>query len=428
MKLAANSDKFRSARLKLAILYSLITLFILIVIEAAFFVFYSRSVYNNFDTGIKNRALSIVSSLENYDLNFFEQIYSSGPNEKLFHDSEEIIQIIDQDGKIIYSIGDFNIGNAKFSPNSLQTLYVKNTIDNRVVDIFIRSFVIPVQLKEKTPVFLRVGKTYDTVKSTINGVLMSLLLITPLVLILVLVLAFKIANFALRPVENSYKMLKQFAEDASHELKTPLAIIKTNIDVALSKKESDSKYLMNKMVLINRVVDRISDLVSEMSFLSKLDSGSFKIRHEKVNLYSLIEEKREEFAEIANMKNITIEFFGDKSIEIISDPFSLGEILSNLLSNAITYTGEGGRVSIDSRNLESKVQISVSDTGVGIGKDDIEHIFDRFYRGDKSRSRDTGGAGLGLAIVKKMIDLIGGIIEVKSTEGKGTTFLLYLPI
>lgn len=428
MKSKANHDKFRSARLKLAIIYSLITLIIVIFIEASFFVLYSRSIYTNFDTSIKNRALSIESSLVNYDLNSFGQIYSSDSKEKLFQEPDEIIQIVDQNGKIIYSIGDFDIGNAKLTPNIFQTLYAQDIVDNKVAEIPIRTVVIPVQLKEETSVFLRVGKTYDSVKETVNSVLMSLLFIIPSVLILILFLAFKIASFALRPVEDSYKTLKQFNEDASHELKTPLAIIRTNIDVALSKKDGDLEYLKNKMELVNRVVNRISDIVSKMSFLSKLDSSNFKIRYEKVNLYSIIEEKIEEFAEIANEKNIKIEFSGNKDIEIVSDSFSLGEILSNLFSNAVTYTGEGGMIYINVSDLENKAQISISDTGRGISKDDIEHIFDRFYRSDKSRSRDTGGAGLGLSIVKKLVELVGGTIEVLSTEGKGTTFLITLPI
>jgi signal transduction histidine kinase len=427
MKSKANSDKFRSARFKLAIIYSLITFLVVVFIESSFFALYSRSVYTNFDTSIKNRALSIESSLVNYDLNSFEQLYSSDSKEKLFREPGEIIQIVDQGSKIIYSIGDFDIGNAKLTPNIFQTLYVQDVVDNRVTEIPIRTFVLPVQLKEETSVFLRVGKTYDSVKETVNSVLMSMLFITPLVLAIILFLAFKIANFALRPVEDSYKTLKQFTEDASHELKTPLAIIKTNVDVALSKKDGDLEYLKNKMELVNRVVNRISGIVSKMSFLSKLDSNSFKIQYEKVNVNSLIEEKIEEFKEISNAKNIKIEFSRGRNSEIISDSFSIGEILSNLLSNAITYTGEGGRIYINISDLENKLQISVSDTGVGISKDDIEHIFDRFYRSDKSRSRDTGGAGLGLSIVKNLVDLIGGTITVQSREGKGTTFSIYLP-
>lgn len=420
-------DKFKSARWKLTILYSLIALLILVSFEALFFVFYSRSVYNNFDAAIKSRTLSIATSLGNYDISSFEKLYLSDSEEKIFQESGELIQLIDANGKVILTVGDFKLAGGKVTPDSFQTLYVSDTVNNQTVDVPIRCFVAPAQLHDTT-MLLRVGRTYDNVSEALNSIIVTMLIVTPLVLVLILLLAYRIAKFALRPVENSYKMLKQFTEDSSHELKTPLAIIRTNIDIALSKDDSNTDYLRNKMEFVNRAANRMTDIVSRMALLSKLDSGNFKVEKSTIDLYSFIEEKKEEFEEISEKKNINLEFHGDRDIKLILDPSGLGEIMTNILNNAITYTGDGGKVSISLKNLGDRALISISDTGIGMSEEDLKHIFDRFYRSDRSRSRNTGGAGLGLSIVKEMVDLIGGTIEVTSEEGKGSTFSVFLPL
>jgi signal transduction histidine kinase len=422
-----SSDKFRSARWKLTALYSLVALLVLVSFEVLFYIFYSQNVYNNFDAAIKNRALSISTSLENYDISSFEKLYLSDSEEKIFQESGELIQLIDKNGKVMLTVGDFKLADGKLTPDSFQTLYVSDTVNNQTVDVPIRCFVTSAQFQDST-IFLRVGRIYDNVSEALQSIIITMLIITPLILLLILLLAYRIAKFALKPVEKSYKMLKQFTEDSSHELKTPLSIIRTNLDIALSKSDGDADYLRNKMELVNKATNRMTDIVSRMSLLSKLDSGNFRIEKSTIDLYSFIEEKKEEFVEISKKKNIHIEFQGDKDIKATLDSFGLGEIMTNILNNAITYTGEGGNVSISLKNFGDHALISIADTGVGMSEEDLKHIFDRFYRSDRSRTRDTGGAGLGLSIVKEMVDLMGGSIDVKSEEGKGSTFSISLPL
>jgi signal transduction histidine kinase len=428
MKSKTTSDAFRSARLKLWAIYALMTLLIVIIIETSFLALYSRSVYANFDTGIRNRALSIQSSLVSHGIDSFEQSYSSQPQGGLLREPDELIQIQDQGGKILYSSGDPKLPTSPLPPDVFQTIHVQDVVNNKAVAIPIRTTVIRVQLDEGTLVYLRVGKTYDTVRATINSVLVSLFLITPLALILVLILGFRMAGLVLQPVEDSYKALRQFTDDATHELKTPLAIIKTNVDVALSKKEgTDAGYLRNRLELVNRVVDRMSSIVANMSLLSRLDSRSLKTEPARINVYAAAQEKIEEFAGLTNAKGILVTLTGSEDAAIISDPVSLGEILSNLLSNAVAYTGEGGTILTDISRLGSRVRINISDTGMGISPENLQKIFRRFYRSDRSRSRNTGGAGLGLSIVKELVASIGGTIKAQSAEGKGTTFTIDLP-
>lgn len=426
MKLKMKDDKFRKARLKLVVFYSFLTLILIFAIETAFFVIYSRTLYNTFDTNLKNRALSIASSLSTYDSKNFEAFISTYSEENIFNEKDEVIQILTTNGKKLYSIGDLSIENIKLIPNDFQTVYTKDIVNNKITNIPVRVFIQPLNFEDGS-FFIVVGRTYDSVHEAIKSFLFSILFITPIVFLLILLLAFKIANYTLKPIEESYNTLKQFTEDVSHELKTPLAIIKTNIDVALSKQEFDFQYIKNKLEIINRVTERITDIVTKMSLLSIIDSNNLKLKLEKINLNNFVHEKIEEFSELANRKRIHIDFKADKNVEIVSDIFCLGEIISNLLSNAIKYTNEGGHVTVEIDEEKNKVKLLVSDTGIGISKSDLEHIFDRFYRSDKSRSRDTGGAGLGLAIVKNMVNFLDGTIDVKSAEGKGTTFSITFP-
>jgi signal transduction histidine kinase len=174
-------------------------------------------------------------------------------------------------------------------------------------------------------------------------------------------------------------------------------------------------------------VDRMSSIVANMSLLSRLDSRSLKTEPARINVYAAAQEKIEEFAGLTNAKGILVTLTGSEDAAIISDPVSLGEILSNLLSNAVAYTGEGGTILTDISRLGSRVRINISDTGMGISPENLQKIFRRFYRSDRSRSRNTGGAGLGLSIVKELVASIGGTIKAQSAEGKGTTFTIDLP-
>ncbi len=428
-RLNISKDNFVKARLRLALKYSIVTMLIVATLEILFFIVYSENLYQNFDNSIRNRAYSIASILatnEKFPANI--TILSDESNNNPFYGNDEVIQVIDNHGNIIFStINRAKLGDSTLSVNKFLTTYKIENIDNKRKKILLRTYTTPIESSKGIVGYVRVGQTYANLREILSESFFSLLLILPIIMVFTWVIAYKTSKVILQPVENSYRRLKQFTEDASHELKTPLSIIRTNIDVTLEKKHPTNEELRKKMAIISRSTDRMSKTITQMLLLARIDSESMGIHYKIVNLNHLLKKIVEDFAVLSNKRNINLIFHADKELSLQTDLYLLEHAISNLVDNAIRYTPEKGSVTIKTYQKESKVIISVSDTGPGINEEDLPYIFDRFFRADKSRSRKTGGVGLGLAVVKEFINLLNGEIEVKSEVGKGTSFYIHLP-
>jgi signal transduction histidine kinase len=220
-------------------------------------------------------------------------------------------------------------------------------------------------------------------------------------------------------------MLKQFTSDASHELKTPISTIKANIEVALMK-DRDPEYYKEKLKTILDSTNRMSKLIQDMLFISRLDMGNYPVKLEPVNIKDVFLSLNTQFEGLAISKNVNLVVSTEDDIQLITDKNILFEILSIFIENGIEYNKENGFVKVYARKVEESVEIAVEDSGTGIKEQDISHIFDRFYRGEKSRSRETGGVGLGLPIAKELAKLIDAAIRVESKVGSGSKFILIL--
>ncbi|MEW6775244.1 MAG: ATP-binding protein, partial [Bdellovibrionota bacterium] len=235
-------------------------------------------------------------------------------------------------------------------------------------------------------------------------------------------------NETLERLGKSFEQIRSFTADASHELRTPLTILKGEIELALRRPRQVAEYqeiLASSLEEIGRLVRITQDLL----MLAKTDAGTAAPLKEPVNLSRLSEEVALQLHAIAEERNVTLEALpGVRDVEIEGDPFRLKQMLSNLVENAIHYTPPGGRVvvRVDRGNAFYAI-LEVSDTGIGIAKEEQARIFERFYRTDKARNRREGGTGLGLAIVKSVVDAHGGRIEVDSEPQRGSTFTLFLP-
>ena len=162
--------------------------------------------------------------------------------------------------------------------------------------------------------------------------------------------------------------------------------------------------------------------------MAQLDAGGFPLNRAEASLNDLVSDTLESFAELAKQQNITLEGQVESDVDpVFMDTQAIGRALNNLISNALRHTPPKGRVSVWVRRTGASVEVTVSDTGEGIRAEDIPHIFERFYRGEKSRNRGTGGAGLGLAIARGIIRAHGGDIRVESKVGKGTQFSFHIP-
>jgi two-component system phosphate regulon sensor histidine kinase PhoR len=226
------------------------------------------------------------------------------------------------------------------------------------------------------------------------------------------------------------RMRQDFVANASHELKTPLASIKayteTLLDWALHDETVNSRFLQG----IDEQVERLNQLILDLLSLARIESGQESFQHSPLHLIPVLEACVEAHRGRAQSKNLSLTFLPqglDHSALVLADEEALRQIADNLIDNAIKYTPEGGLVSVSCFGDHDEACIEVADTGIGIPRDDLPRIFERFYRVDKARSRELGGTGLGLSIVKHLMQSIGGQIDVASRVGAGTKFTVHIP-
>ena len=227
-------------------------------------------------------------------------------------------------------------------------------------------------------------------------------------------------------LENAFESQKQFIQDASHELRTPIAIAQTNIEVLEMDNKATIKDYERLKDILKMNMERMSTLSEKLLLLS--ESEQRKANWATVELAPLLTELAAEFKTKAGESGINVELASiESSLPVLGDAFRLKQALVNLVDNAIKYNRPGGEVKISARADDAQVIIEIKDNGIGISQADQQRIFERFYRVDKSRSRTQGGSGLGLAIVKKIAEEHGGTVSVESTLGEGSTFRIALP-
>lgn len=220
-------------------------------------------------------------------------------------------------------------------------------------------------------------------------------------------------------------MQKQFIADASHELKTPMSAILGSLTILKSDGFDTREVYEDFLTVLIKEVERMNDLIHDLSELTKFSSPQVQMRYEKVNVYELVEDTIKLYRQKAKDKQIKLLFDYHGNHTVIIDKRKVQTILTNLISNALRYTDIGYiHIQID---VEEDITILIEDTGIGMSQEDLEHIFERFYRVEKARSRDTGGTGLGLCIVESIVSKYQGVIEVSSQVDRGTMFKIILP-
>lgn len=230
----------------------------------------------------------------------------------------------------------------------------------------------------------------------------------------------------LTQLRNLQTMRRELIGNISHDLRTPIAGIKAMVETLQDTALEDKKTAMDFLIRINSETDRLTQMVAELTELSRIETGSAELRMEPTNLNLLVEEVVAQMNPLAESRPVIITTALDTSLPIIKvDKDRISQTLINLVHNAIKFNHPGGKIIISTNYDIDSAIVSVSDTGIGISKDDLPHIFERFYKADKARSR--GGSGLGLAIAKHTIQAHGGSIWAKSEEGHGTILSFSLP-
>jgi two-component system, OmpR family, phosphate regulon sensor histidine kinase PhoR len=226
------------------------------------------------------------------------------------------------------------------------------------------------------------------------------------------------------------RMRQDFVANASHELKTPLASIKAYTETLLDWALRDDSVNVRFLERIDEQAERLNQLILDMLSLARLESGQGAFDHQPLEVVPVVEACVEAHRGRASGKNLALTFDPDDLDEgtlILADEEAVHQIADNLIDNAIKYTPQDGSVHVRCALHEDAVAVEVSDTGIGIPREDLPRIFERFYRVDKARSRELGGTGLGLAIVKHLVQSIGGRIEVNSRLGSGSKFTVLFP-
>lgn len=237
-----------------------------------------------------------------------------------------------------------------------------------------------------------------------------------------------LSKIAIAPIKAAWQKQLDFTADASHELRTPLATIQANLDVVLSNSEATVKSQMSWLNNINIECKRMSAIVSDLLFLSRADTDEINFEKEVFDLSDLLTGILTTYNAIIEQNSLSLITSINDGVTIYGDRSKLKQLIIILLDNAIKYNKDNGTVSVSLLANKGYANIKITDTGIGINLNERDKIFNRFYRGEKSRQKNPDGSGLGLAIAKVIVDEHKGDISLESKIGEGSSFTVKIPL
>jgi heavy metal sensor kinase len=235
-----------------------------------------------------------------------------------------------------------------------------------------------------------------------------------------------VLNEMLERLERQFKQIQQFTADAAHEFRTPLTALRGNAEVALSSHVAESE-LRGVLEASIEEYDRLSRIADDLLLLARADSGCPFLSYRRFALQAAVQDVVDLYAPLAQDKGVSLAFTSETSIEMDADGSRIRQVISNLLDNALKFTPAGGRITVSVGQTDSTAELAVADSGPGISAEHLPHVFDRFYRVDRVRTREGAGAGLGLSISRTIVEAHGGSIRLTSRPGSGTTVIVRLP-
>ncbi|MCX8022001.1 MAG: ATP-binding protein [Syntrophorhabdaceae bacterium] len=459
---------------RLTVWYGFILTIILIAFSTGVYFYFRSSLERNIDAKIKSIGDVLSSSFsESYNSSVFGNFERYIENVLGRKPKGKFIQILDSSGKIGARMNDMETDTLPTSFKTLERALKGEIVYETIESVYPRLRIVTIPIIEskdngRVVSIIQVGTSLEDFDETMKRLLIIMLISIPTALCITIISGFFLAKKALRPVDqirraavrlslsnlneridigdrrdelgklaetfnemigrlrDSFTRINQFSIDVSHELKTPLTILKGETEVALRKDrdvEGYKKILTSNLEEINRMADIIDDLL----LLSKSDESAVSINLKDVSLRDLIADVCVNMKYFADGKGVELSILELADTNIRGDELKLRRMLTNIVENGIKYTPSGGKVELQSFLNNGYVQIDVRDTGIGIPEEEIKFIFDRFYRGDKSRKRESG-SGLGLSISKWIAEMHKGTIEVKSVPAEGTLFSIKLPV
>lgn len=346
-------------------------------------------------------------------------------NNKIIVLSPRIIYIIrDLKGNIINeeSIGRLYeyISDVEFDKNKINTIYsIKLNSEYNYRGITTVAYSTANELR-----YVQLLANVDGENESLINLRHRLFRLSTIIIITSIIASYILSRKTLKPIFQAWEKQTEFVQNAAHELRTPLTIIQAKQQLLLKEPESKIIDKSEDISLTISETRRLTKLINELMVLATADSNQMKLKKEERNIDQVITEITTPYVEYAQMQNkqLKLELNCNKSENI--DINKITELMVILLDNAIKYTKEGENITVKTYTKDTKAIIEVIDEGIGISDEQKKHIFERFYRADKARSRETGGTGLGLAIAQTIVKAHGGTIRVQNNEPKGTKFVV----
>lgn len=330
------------------------------------------------------------------------------------------LQWIDIQGNTVYIQGNRTLSLPAAIRESIQIQSSKPaliSVNIPIVDTYTRSLVG----------YLRVSQSLDELHETFRQLDLGLIGGAAIALILVSFGGIFLTRQAMQPIEQSFDRLQQFTADASHELRSPLMAIKASSQVAMRYPEGMRPSDADEFRAIAEAAERMTRLTEDLLMLARMDQ-KLKVTWENINLTELLQHLVNQLQTQAVAKDLTLIYQPISSLMMRGNSEQILRLFTNLIENAIYYTPASGQITISANTSGQWITINIQDTGIGIAPEQIEHIFDRFWRADTSRSQWTGGSGLGLAIAQSIAEGHGGKISVTSQLAVGSCFMVRLPV
>lgn len=425
-------------RRRLALWYAIVTAILLIVFATGFYLYVQSTLIDRIDDTIDHVAEVIERSLIRSNLIDLELDFSRNfsANAQAIDADHIDIDWFSPNGEILWTTNSNTDSLQSREKGILQPVY--RTVHLSEAEP-LRQMTEPIVINGKLLGYLRISHPWFEVTKPVKQLFLDLAVGTTIMVGVVLLCGWWLAGIAMEPVRESYQRLKQFTADASHELRNPIAVIQTNVQVALADPSPDLEVQRSQLETIERITRRLGRLIEDLLFLARHDGGLTNQKWEPCNLSHILHEVGEEQMAIAQQKQITVHLPNvENNFMVSGDRDRLVRLFTNLVSNAIAYTPLGGKVEIITQSLisQNQVQVKVIDTGIGIPEVELPQIFERFYRYqpqkiNKSISKSnppTSGSGLGLAIAKAIAESHQGHINVESKVGQGTTFTVTIAL
>ncbi|WP_013322982.1 sensor histidine kinase [Gloeothece verrucosa] len=461
---------FQATRRRLALWYTTITAILLLVFATGVYLYVRTTLIDRIDDTL-NHVIEVVNrSLVIQQVPVSEGRYWVNV-EASFHDNASAVEDdhidlewFDSQGQLIWSTFSEPLSIPLHPNRNGKTVYLSR-------DHLLRQVTERVEINHHVLGYLRVSHPWFEVTKPIRQLFLDLTIGTSLMVICVAAMGWFLSGIAIQPVIESYQSLKQFTADASHELRNPIAMIQTNVEMALAYPEAEPQLQQRQLRVIERLTQRLGNLVNDLLFLARSDSGIIQPNYKPVPLDALLIEVIEEQRIYAQQKEIFLSLHlvepQDRALHVTDEVFTLqgdwdqlARLFTNLISNALEHTGSNAKKNSDlnfqpeqeqkntrenlqspsveiqlkqvKRERQTYLQVKVKDTGNGIPDSALAHIFDRFYRVDPSRYHNqngmNGGTGLGLAIARAIVENHHGQITVESILHQGTTFTVVLPV